>query len=119
MLRHRCDWTEAAPAARQLSLPPRRHLRSRKPCDRHTEGRARDIVQTDLLAEADGGRITAMLPADAELDAFPGRPALLRGDPHQFADAVDVERHERILFDNPFPAIAFEKGARVVARDAK
>ena len=31
-----------------------------------------------------------MLAADAELDGGPRRPALLRRDPHQLADAVDA-----------------------------
>jgi hypothetical protein len=43
-------------------------LRRREPRDRHAEGRAGDVVEADLLAEGDGGRVAAMLAADAELE---------------------------------------------------
>ena len=35
-------------------------------CDRHTEGRAADIVQTDIVAELHARGVAAVLAADAQ-----------------------------------------------------
>jgi hypothetical protein len=43
------------------------------------------------VEEVHGLRVAAMLAADAELEARPGGPALLRGDPDQPAHAFLVE----------------------------
>ena len=36
-------------------------LRSSQTCDRHTEGRAADVVQANIVAELDAGGIAAVL----------------------------------------------------------
>ena len=74
-----------------------RRLRRREAGDRHAEGRAGDVVEPSLLAEGDRGRIAAVLAADAELDVRARRAAALGGDADQFADAVLVERDERVV----------------------
>src|SRR6476619_5700349 len=56
--------------------------------DGDAEGRAGDIVQPDLGAEADRGGIAAMLAADAELELGARAPAALGGDLHQLAHPV-------------------------------
>ena len=43
-------------------------LRSSQTCDRHTEGRAADVVQANIVAELDAGGIAAVLAADAQTD---------------------------------------------------
>ncbi len=93
-------------------------LRGRKPCDRHAERRAGDVVQPRILAEADRGRVAAVFAANAE---FPGRCGCgaLGGHLDQLADAVEIERDERVVLDNAFPLVGRDKGGRVVARDAE
>ena len=73
--------------AQASGLPAERRLRRRQPGDRHAVGRAGDVVEADLLAEGDRGRIAAVLAADAELDVRPRRAAALGGDADQLADA--------------------------------
>src|SRR5882757_2731315 len=71
-------------------------LRRRKPRDRHPIGRARDVVEPDLVAERHRGGIAAVLAADADLEAG-ARPAAARhADLHEFTNTVAVDRDERI-----------------------
>src|SRR6185369_13625879 len=65
--------------------------------DRHPEGGAGDVVETDLVAEYDRFRITPMFPADAKFYPFPGASAQFAGHFYQFADAVLVERDKRVF----------------------
>src|SRR4051794_23533247 len=48
--------------------------------DRHTERRARHIVEAGRMAERDRGGIAAVLAADAELDVLARLAAALVGD---------------------------------------
>src|SRR5690606_37011987 len=89
--------TAMAPAPASVLARPQRRLRGSEPSDRNAERRTGDIVEPDLLAERDRGRITTMLTADAKLDIGAGRPAALGSDLDQFANTVAVERDERIL----------------------
>ena len=43
----------------------RRRLRRGEPCHRHSERRATDIRQSDLMAERDARRVAAVFAADA------------------------------------------------------
>ena len=45
-----------------------RGLRRRKARDRHAIGRARDIIEPDVVTERDGGGIAAVLAADTDLE---------------------------------------------------
>src|SRR5262245_17448459 len=74
-----------------------RRLRGRELRDRHAERRAGHVVQPDPVAELHARRVAAVLAADAQLELGPGLPALLRGDLHQRAHALLVQRHERVL----------------------
>src|ERR1700687_1406815 len=77
-------------------------LRRGQPRDRHAVGRARDVIQSDLVAERNGGGIAAMLAANTYLEAGAGLAAARNADLHQFADAVAIDRDERIgLKDSP------------------
>ena len=68
----------------------------RQTSDRHTERRAGNIVQANLVAEHDRGRIAAVLAADAELDVRAGLLAELNSHLNQLANAVLVKASERI-----------------------
>ena len=60
-----------------------------------------------------------MLAADAELDVRTRLAAALGGKPDQFADAVLVDRHEGIGFEQAARRIGTEEGAGIVAADAE
>src|SRR5690606_8395568 len=71
--------------------------------------------EPDFLTEADRGGIAAMLPADAQLDVGPSRPALLGRHAYQFPHALDVERNEGVLVDDAFLPVDFQEGRGVIA----
>src|SRR5947207_14791325 len=73
-----------------------RGLRRGEPRDRHAERRARHVVEPDLVAEHDRSRIAAVLAADADLEVPAHLAAALDADPNQRADAIAVDRPERI-----------------------
>jgi hypothetical protein len=59
-----------------------------------------------------------MLAADAELES--GRAPRPRSAPsHQLADALAVERDERIVLEDALGDVGAEEAGRVVARDAE
>src|ERR1700761_3830058 len=60
-----------------------------------------------------------MLAANAELDASPCRPAAIGGDADHLADALRVERDERVLLDDAELLVLADKARGVVARDAE
>jgi hypothetical protein len=64
-----------------------------------------------------GGRVAAVLAADAELDPGLRRAAPLDADPHQVADAVLVDRLERVALEHSVLEVEGEELALgVVAR---
>src|SRR5579884_3951168 len=74
-------------------------LRRRQAGDRHAEGRATHVVQADLVAEAYGVRVAAVLAADADLQVLPCRPAFLHADLHEGAHTGGVDGLERIFWN--------------------
>ena len=46
-------------------------------CDRHTEGRAADVVQTDIVAELHARGVAAMLAADTQTQIGTGFAAVV------------------------------------------
>src|SRR6266516_1550153 len=81
-------------------------LRRSQPCQRHAIRRAADVGQSKLVTESDGLGLPAMLAADAEFDAFPGRPATLDSDSHQVTHPALVERLERVSLEHAVLEIA-------------
>src|SRR3954463_8962383 len=71
-------------------------LRGGKTRDRHAERRARHVIEPNFVAERDRCRIAAMLAANPELQRIARLAPALGRDANQLADAVSVERHERI-----------------------
>ncbi len=78
-----------------------RGLGSGETGDRHAVGRARDVVETDLVAERHRGRVAAMLTANTDLEIGSGLAAAGDADLDEFTDAVAIDRDERIDFQDP------------------
>src|SRR5882757_9260654 len=95
-----------------------RGLRGGETRDRHPIGRARDVVEADLVAERDGGGIAAMLAADAHLQIGPRLASARDADLDELADAVAIDRDEGIDLENALGDVGAEKTRGVVAADA-
>src|SRR6266852_8408376 len=63
---------------------------------RHSEWTARDVVQTQLVAEVDRVRVASMLAADPDLEVLPRLSTLGDGHRHQPPHAVLVDRLEGV-----------------------
>ena len=95
-----------------------RGLRRGEPRDRHAIGRARDVVEPDLVAERNRSGIAAVLAADADLEIGPRLAATRDTDLDQFADAVAIHRNERIDLQDALGDVGAEESGGVVAADA-
>src|SRR5258708_6136826 len=95
-----------APLRRRIrALVRERRLGRGEPGDRHPIGRAGDIVEADLVAEADGGGIAAVLAADAELQVLARAAAALGADAHELAHALAVDGDEGVVRENALPLV--------------
>src|SRR5699024_8714880 len=72
-------------------------LSSSQTGNRNTEGRAGNIGQANIVAELNGGRVAAMLAADAQFDVGTGLTAQVGSHLHQFANAVLVQFRKGIV----------------------
>src|SRR5882672_11648145 len=90
-----------------------RGLRRSQPRDRHAVGRARHIIQPDLVAERHRSRIAAMLAANADLEAGAGLASAHDADLHEFADAVTIDRDERIDLEDTLGNVGAEESRGV------
>src|SRR5690242_18917287 len=97
---------------------PDRRLCGGEARDRHAIGRAGHVVQPDVVTERDGGRIAAMFAADADLQRWPRLAAALDADLDELADALAVERDERIDLQNALGDIGAKEARGIVAADA-
>jgi hypothetical protein len=95
-----------------------RRLRRRRPCDGHAIRAGADVIEADLLAKTDAGGIAAMFAADAQLDARARRPAPLRREVDELADALDIQCDERVGGKNTLFDIGREEARGVVTADA-
>src|SRR4029077_2915792 len=77
-----------------------RSLGRREAGDWDAERRAGDVVERELVAEGDRGRVAAVLAADADLELVARLPATLDADAHQLADALAVDGDEGIAGKN-------------------
>src|SRR5439155_6605632 len=87
--------------------------------DRDPEGRARDVVEPDPVAELDARRIASVLAADPDLQARPRLAAQLHTDLHELSDAPLVELLERVGRQDLAPHVFGQELAGVVARKAE
>ena len=91
-------------------------LRGSEPRERDAVGRAADVVEPEQVAELDRRRLAPVLAADAELEVGLGAAPALDADAHQVADAITVERLERVALDDAvFEIERQELPLRVVA----
>src|SRR5215207_1976370 len=74
----------------------KRCLRRCQPCDRRAVRRTRYVIKPGLVTESDRSRIAAMLATDSDLQIRPHLPTEPDAYPHQFADAVTIDRDEGI-----------------------
>ena len=87
--------------------------------NRHTERRAGNVVQANLVAEHHGTRITAVFAADAQLQVRTGLTTQLRSHLHQLANAVRVQTSEGIALEDLVVVVGAEELASVVTGEAK
>ena len=73
-----------------------RSLSSSQACDRHTERRAADVVQANIVAELDAGGIAAVLAADTQAQVGTGLTAIVSSHLDQLADTDLIQVLERI-----------------------
>src|SRR5262245_46244847 len=88
------------PHPAEPALLHKRRLRGGEPHDRHAERRGDDVVEADLLEEANRVRISAMFAADTDLQVLARGAPALHANVHELADAADIDRRERILLDD-------------------
>src|SRR5262249_14164507 len=87
--------------------------------ERDAVRRARDVLEAELVAEADRLRLAAVLSADTHLDVLHAAAAL-DGDAHELADAALVDRLERVALEHAVLEVAGQELALgVVAREAE
>ena len=94
-------------------------LRRRQTSDRHTEGRAGHIVQTDLVAELDRRRVAAVLAADAAMQGRVDTLAQLHSHLHQSANALLIQLRERIVLVDLGVIVGIQELTSVVTAEAK
>src|SRR5262249_40099769 len=102
----------------------RRHFAQRslgggQPCNRHPEGRAGNIVEANLVAEGNGSGIATVLAADPDLELVARLAATLGTDPHQLADPLAVDRHERVALEDATRRVGAEETRRIITADAE
>src|SRR3569833_366648 len=94
-------------------------LRGSKARNRHAVRRAGHVVEPDLVAERDRRRITTVFATAAHLQLRADLAAALRATPHQFTDAVAVERDERVRLENSLGDVRPEERGSIVTADAE
>ena len=83
-------------------------------------GRAAHVVEAGPVEEGDRLGVAAVLAAHAELQRRPGGPAPLGAQAHQLADAVGVDRLERVALQQPLLEVGGHHPALdVVAAEAE
>src|SRR5436309_7358707 len=93
---------------------PERRLRCSEAGDGDAEGRAGNVVEADLLAELDRGRVAAVLAANAELQRWAGLAPAIGGKADKLADALAVEGDERVAGEDAALGIGAEEGGGIV-----
>src|SRR5690606_3467232 len=94
-------------------------LRCGETGDGDAVGRAGHVVEANFVEECDGGRITSMLAADADLEVWAHPTSAGGPDLDQFADTGLVDRHERIDLDYAGLHIVRQYRGGVVPREAE
>src|SRR5271154_5548739 len=103
----------------RLALFFNRRLCGGKSGDGHSERTARNVGESDAMAEFHRIGVAAVFAADAELDVGSRLAALRDGDFHELADAGLVNRGERIFLHDLHFLIRAEEAAGIVAAHAE
>src|SRR5262245_66214627 len=101
-------------SSRACGVLAERGLGRREAGDGDAERRAGDIVERELVAERDRGRVAAVLAADADLQLGARLAAALDADAHQFAHALAIDGDEGIAGENAARDVGAEKARGVV-----
>ena len=70
-----------------IAVTCQRSLSGSEAGDGNAEGTARDVVQTEAVAELHAVGIAAVFAANPKLDVGPTLPAVIDGDLHELANA--------------------------------
>src|SRR5690349_19136278 len=89
-------------------------LRRRKPCQRHAERRAAHVAHPRLEAELHAVRVTAVLPADPDLEPRLHGAALVDAHLDELTNAVLVDGLERVSRQDLLVQVVGEEAADVV-----
>src|SRR5690606_2852389 len=81
---------------------------------RHPERAAADVIQPNLVAELDRLGIATMLAANAALELLLDATSLLDSHLDQLANAVDVDRLERVDLQDVVPEVIGQERVDVV-----
>ena len=76
------------------------------------------IIEADIVAELDGGRVAAMLAADAQLDVGAGLAAAFGSHLDQLANAVLIQSGEGIVLIDLVLIVGIQELAGVVTAEA-
>lgn len=87
--------------------------------DRHAVRRARNIVQTDIVAELNGARVAAMLAADAKMNIRAGGAAKLGCHLYQFANTLLIESCKRVVLVNLLLIVSVQELTSIVTAEAE
>ena len=97
-----------------------RGLGGRKTGQRDAVGRAGHVLEPELVAERDRGRLSPVLAADAHLQVVLDASAAFDRDPHQVPHPALVDRLERVPLEHAVLEVARQELAlRVVPREAE
>src|SRR6266478_5183210 len=77
-----------------------RCLSSREPRYGDSVRRRTDVIEPDLVEEVDRRGVAAVLAADADLEVLARLAPALDADADEVADALHVDRRERILLED-------------------
>src|SRR5258708_5748039 len=110
------DQAEAQSAGSHQGVPPALHAAhvAKLSCRRPTSGSA---LPGHILSERGLGG--AVLAADADLELLARAAAALDADPHQLANALAIDRHERIGRQDAARRVGAEEARRIVTADAE
>ena len=94
-------------------------LSSSQTGDRHTEGRAADVVQTNVVAELHARGVAAVLAADAQTQIVAGLAAIMGSHLDQLADADLIQMLERIALVDLVLVVCAQELGSVITAEAK
>ena len=93
-------------------------LCSSETCDRNSEGRTRNVIETDFVAIFNGSRVAAVFAADTDVEVAVYGLTELNSGFHKLTNTDSVELSKGIVFEDLGVVVAIEELTCVVAREA-